>query len=431
MASPVYFADAIKLACRIVADPQVPPSVGILVVRNLLGRISFAVRTRDAEVVSKLNAFADRLGSYAGSPFVITEDDLFDPEAIFNDPAIVEIEPPGERRVKILDRQVTGHEWLQLPSPSPSGTVPRLVFFGLKGGVGRSTAIAVLAYLLAKSGKSTLLIDLDLESPGLSGLLLPPDKLPDFGVVDWLVEDAIGQAEDLVPRMVTSSPLAQDLRQDIRVAPAMGGGDWSYLDKLSRVYGDVSFGGGVQRFSERVDRLVRNLERTERPDVVLIDSRAGLHDLAAISIVGLASTAFLFATDSAQAWRGYESLFSHWLSRPKVAKDVRERLKIVRAMFPESDQVASTRRFLERSYSLFAGTLYQEIEAGASARDNEAFNFDLADESAPHYPLLIKWSARFQEFDPLQIPYGLFSDDEIRAAFGGFVDGVLESIGVS
>ncbi len=54
---------------------------------------------------------------------------------------------------------------------------PRLVFHGIKGGVGRSTAIAMLAYHLAKKGKNVLLIDFDLESPGLSGLMLPPDLM--------------------------------------------------------------------------------------------------------------------------------------------------------------------------------------------------------------------------------------------------------------
>jgi len=55
--------------------------------------------------------------------------------------------------------------------------------------------------------------------------------------------------------------------------------------------------------------------------------------------IGLASTAFLFATDAAQCWQGYRSLFVHWQSRPQVARHVRERLKMVSALFPEVDQV--------------------------------------------------------------------------------------------
>lgn len=57
-----------------------------------------------------------------------------------------------------------------------------------------------------------------------------------------------------------------------------------------------------------MQRLVQALEVRERPDIVLIDSRAGLHDLAAISIAALADLALLFATDSEQHWQGYRPL---------------------------------------------------------------------------------------------------------------------------
>jgi MinD-like ATPase involved in chromosome partitioning or flagellar assembly len=193
------------------------------------------------------------------------------------------------------------------------------VFFGLKGGVGRSTALAVLAYQLAKIGKQVLLIDLDLESPGLSGMLLPPGMLADFGVVDWLVEDAVGQGPEVARRMISASPLSENLRHEIRVAAAIGNGDLYYLDKLSRAYADVSVENRPRRFSERIERLVQTLEEQEQPDVVLIDSRAGMHDLAAVTIVELATTAFLFATNAASGWEGLRAIFTHWQSRPSVA----------------------------------------------------------------------------------------------------------------
>ena len=143
--------------------------------------------------------------------------------------------------------------------------------------------------------------------------------------------------------------------------------------------------------------------------------------------IGLASTAFLFATDAAQCWQGYRSLFVHWQSRPQVARHVRERLKMVSALFPEVDQVARGRRFLERSHMLFTETLYDEVAPGGTELGGtELFNFDMENSSAPHYPFRIKWNSRFQEFDPLQIPEGLFSEDDIRGAYGEFVDGVVQ-----
>ena len=89
--------------------------------------------------------------------------------------------------VRVIDRLATEGNWSTI-SPISAG-VPRVVFFSIKGGVGRSTAMAATAWALAQSGKRVLVIDLDLESPGLSSSLLPNERRPLFGVTDWLVED--------------------------------------------------------------------------------------------------------------------------------------------------------------------------------------------------------------------------------------------------
>jgi hypothetical protein len=84
---------------------------------------------------------------------------------------------------------------------------------------------------------------------------------------------------------------------------------------------------------------------------------------------------------------------------------------------------------LERSFTLFAETLYDEVKPGeAGSGDRDLFSFDLDDSSAPHYPLRIRWSTRLQEFDPLQIPKGLFTEDEIRASYGEFLDGAMQLV---
>jgi len=431
----VRFSGALPKTAKILSQILLPSEP--LVIRDLLGRISIALdadRAQHADVLLRLREEMASLGAFAGSPAVLCSDDFFEPAKIFNDPSIMQFAVPGtELSLSLLDRQVTGQEWTFTPKEADSSAlkpaVPTLAFFGLKGGVGRSTALAMLAYNLAKSGKRVLLIDLDLESPGLSRLLLPLERLADFGIVDWLVEDAVGQGAEVCERMISVSPLSDNTRGEIRLAAASGREDDYYLDKLSRVYAEVSGFPHLSRFSDRVRRLIETLKVQESPDVILIDSRAGLHDLAGLSIVGLASIAFLYSTVAAQSWQGYRSLFSHWQCRPEVARYVRERLKIVSAMFPESDQAARSKAFLEHSYSLFADTLYDDVRPGDDGlSETELFNFDISDSSSPHYPLRIRWSGRFQEFDPLEIPNGLFREEEIRASYGEFLDGAAELI---
>ena len=463
------FNDALRLAALAVTDPQLPVHPPVGVIRDLYGRLRFAVDAQRPRSIAEeedlteigpagrypdaahgfLVDAASQLGAYASSPPVLYRDDLSRPDALFQNADWHETLVPEHLdadsithpalTIHLLDRQIIGQDWLNTNRAiRPSGTPPRIVFYGLKGGVGRSTALAMLAYGLAREGKKVLLLDFDLESPGLSGLLLPANRVAGFGLVDWFIEDAIDRPEGerqraqaaLLNDLVTDSPLGDATDHGrIRIAAAMGQGETAYLAKLARVYADIPTAQGPERFAQRMVRLVETLEQQEQPDVVLIDSRAGLHDLAAISIAMLADLALLFATDSEQNWQGYSQLFQHWQQHPKVCRMVRERLRLVRALFPETDQRLRSERFQMHAYDLFAQHLYDIIEPkpeadGAARTDGDAdlFSFALDDDDAPHSPLTIRWNARFMEFDPIgQHGRGEMDDTDIDLAFGPFV----------
>lgn len=428
----IHFNDALRTIVDVLALETLPQNVKALVIRDMQGRIRVALehgdKKRHKNIVNRLESFIQQLAPFSGDrdKSVLFPDDFFDPAGVFNNPDILDFYYPGtEKPIRLLDRQIVGQDWLR-PVNFHSST-PRLVFFGLKGGVGRSTALTILAYTLARAGKRVLLIDFDLESPGLSGLLMPPDRLADFGVVDWFVEDAVGQGNLVMDRIVTASPLSEHTQGEIRVAAALGHSEQFYLSKLSRVYAEVTHQGTAERFSQRTHRFLNELEKREKPDVVLIDSRAGLHDLAAVSIVGLATDVLLFGADSAQTWQGYQLLFSHWQTYPAVLQVVRDRLIMIEALFPELDQAERAERFLERAYTLFSETIYERIEPGEEVNP-DVFNYDINDTAAPHYPLRIKWNSRFQEFNPLLLPQGILTDVDIAATFGEFLDGVTQRL---
>lgn len=402
----------------------------LLVIRDIQGRIRLSFNEEQNKLSESDTAILSRISSSLKSSLshyylseIFFKDSFLDPDALFENPDIVDFQLPESEftSFRLLDRQITGQDWsARTASDDEEATIPRAVFFGLKGGVGRSTALSMLAYHLAEQGKRVLLVDLDLESPGLSGLLLPPERSADYGIVDWLIEEGLQKSVFVLRDMVADSPLSDDLSGDIRVAAAMKSGDPFYLDKLSRVYADLPKSQDVERFSQRVIRLLNELENQEQPDVVLIDSRAGLHDLAALSIVELAYVAFLFATDSAQSWQGYDTLFAHWQARPNVARHVRKRIYMVDALFPEANQQNRAERFKEKAFDLFTRRLYDENNAEGSSRD--LFSFDLNDDAAPHFPMRIKWNNRFQEFDPKLLAEGLFTKADIDASFGDFLN---------
>ena len=425
----IHFNDALSLAARAIHDAGVDTEKA-LILRDIYGRIRVAFDGSPEPHHEVLRTALVELGAFGATQehALLYRSDFFDPDLVFNDSTILNAQVPGtDLRARLLDRQIVGQDWL---IPHDPGAIPRLVFYGFKGGVGRTTALTVLAYHLANQGKRVLLLDFDLESPGLSSLLLPLDARADFGLVDWFIEDGVGQGATIIPRIVAASPLGQTTQGEIRVAAAIGQetGDDYYVSKLARVYADVNRNGSVERFADRVRRLVTELEAQEKPDVVLIDSRAGLHDLAAIGIVGLSTVAYLFAAESPQSWQGYRLLFSHWRAYPEILARIRDRLVIVHALFPELDQMTSTDRFLEKSYTLFADTLYERIEPG-SEQKLEAFNFDLRDEAAPHYPVRIRWHNSLQEFDPLLRSRHILDDALISATFGDFFQHVETDLG--
>jgi len=337
------------------------------------------------------NTLANSLGCYGfpAESSILFRDELALSEEVFQNVR------PLEQGIVLLDRQITGQDWMRGPMQRRTKN-SRIVFHGIKGGVGRSTALTNWAWHLAEQGKKVMVIDLDLESPGLGSTMLPLDHAPDFGIVDWFVEDGVGQGDSILPEMVTKSPLASRSPGDILVVPAYGAKTSEYLAKLSRCYADLS-NDGPGSWAARLNRMVEALENEHCPDAILFDSRAGIHDIAATLLTRMDAEVLLFAVDSHQTWDGYGLLFRHWKSNPQLLTAFRERLQIVASMVPETGRDNYLEGFKEQAWDLFRENLYDEI----GADDVDGFSYDLEEAQAPHDPLPIFWARALQEFNPL------------------------------
>lgn len=328
--------------------------------------------------------------------------------------------------ISVIDRLISGGDWSR--NPAKQATKPRIVFFSIKGGVGRSTALAVSAYALAESGKKVLVVDLDLESPGLSSSLLPEDRRPDYGIVDWLVEDLVDNGPVILDNMVGISDLSRD--GDIRVVPAHGRNTGEYIPKLGRIWMPKRMPNNMpqQPWTERLRRLLDRLENMYNPDVILIDSRAGIDEIASANVTSLGATrVLLFAIDGVQTWQGYSILFRHW-GRYGLSTDIGQFLQVVAAMVPEIDRLNYIKGLCENSWNLFTETLYESIPAGASADESETiyFNFDKDDSYAPHYPWPVLWTRGLATLYSYYGTDNVFEPSLIEAQFGKLIDGIKE-----
>ncbi len=75
-------------------------------------------------------------------------------------------------------------------------------FYSYKGGVGRSLALLNTAYVLSGWGRHVLIVDMDLEAPGVGGFLNRLDELsppPNKDLIDLLTLAATPDARDLPP----------------------------------------------------------------------------------------------------------------------------------------------------------------------------------------------------------------------------------------
>ncbi len=395
-----------------------------LINRDLNGRVRLIIDSKwetDEKGKSVLERVAqklhERLGPHSFPPeqAILFEPDFHDFDLTFP--------LEGYPRAEVVDRLATEGDWSSI-SPETEG-VPRIVFYSIKGGVGRSTALAVVAWALAEQGRRVLVLDLDLESPGLSASLLPEDRRPAYGVTDWLVEDLVDNQDAVFPDMVATSELSRN--GEILVVAAHGREPGEYLAKLGRVWmPKLLREGRRESWSKRLSRLLEALERRWSPQVVLIDSRAGIDETASAALTDIgASTILLFAVEGSQTWSGYRILFQHW-RRTGKARDIRERLQMVGAMVPETDAVEYLRGFRERSWDVFSEQLYDEVPAGMLP-EGDVWSFDEADETAHHYPLEVRWNRGFAALQTLHGRLRGVRKEEVAAVFGPLIGYVMDS----
>ena len=157
-----------------------------------------------------------------------------------------------------------------------------ITFYSYKGGTGRTMAAANMAWILASNGRKVLLIDWDLESPGLHRYLRPFLADPDLTHTAGLIDFACAAAE-------ASASLLE------YVVPV----DWKFptgglIEFVAAGRQDENYPRRVNNFNWRdfyERRGGAKLIAAERArlkasyDYVLIDSRTGVSDISSICTV--------------------------------------------------------------------------------------------------------------------------------------------------
>jgi MinD-like ATPase involved in chromosome partitioning or flagellar assembly len=257
-----------------------------------------------------------------------------------------------------IERTIGKEAWLTSTPPMPpwplvKGKTPAIVtFHSFKGGVGRTTLVAAYAIRVAsgKPPRRVAVIDLDLEAPGVSSLL---GASPERGVLDVLVDHIATGRIDLAGASAPAQ-LESGLGAQITVFSAGRPGD-AYLQKLARLDFSSTEPGQENPVGLALGEMLKSMKAEF--DVILLDSRAGLHDLAGMSLHGLAHTDVLVFRGTEQNLSGLGQTLRSIGSREST------QLLLVETMLPANDEglfeVRRTRT-RDRVYELLCDYVYPE-----------------------------------------------------------------------
>jgi len=154
-----------------------------------------------------------------------------------------------------------------------------VTFYSFKGGVGRTMALVNIGVELARTGRRVLMVDFDLEAPGLETFeALKPAESP-LGVVDYVTEYLEADQAPDVSRFVYECPTVAQQGGALWVMPA-GRRDAGYARRLNAInWADLY---DARDGYLMIEDLKEQWRQHLAPDYVLIDSRTGHTDAGGI-----------------------------------------------------------------------------------------------------------------------------------------------------
>jgi hypothetical protein len=252
--------------------------------------------------------------------------------------------------------------------------------------------------------------------------------------VDFLVEHEVSGAGEIDlgeylhlyddPKAIGDGP-------PIAVVPA-GTLDKHYLEKLARI--------DYQRLLQpqhpndsALAALLKRLRGARQADYILLDSRAGLHDIGGLALNGIAHLDVVLALDNVQSWQGLGLVVDH-LGRRRVERGLEQQsCMLVQAMArpaTDPDRPGEVEEFRDRAYDLFSSAFYdrEPSEGWPDPRPEDVWPIPAVEaEDEPHTPVPIGFQA------DLLRPWTVDTAAQLltQGDFSGFAEALLARLGRS
>lgn len=363
------------------SDPQAQVSVR----RNSLGWLDLRVVTkefnnlefleRERKVDQLLKPMNFDLGKYPiGSYHLLSPEEVSE----MNSSASQQLQLPLWSEVLMAPEL----EFPQTTETDEQVSTTIVTFYSFKGGVGRSTALALVAGMLANRKRRVVMIDFDLEAPGLTALF--PENLSggdegSLGLLDYLHQRYLTPDKQLPKITDCIRQVESKSRGELFLLPA-GEYNENYIHRLA----DLSIKSMYSRDDNPVHQLINDIKESLSPDVILIDARTGFDDSGAIALLDLADTGVICFTPTEQSFHGLR-----WIVRAARKQKDFKRYPDLRFLLTPMPPVAESQQkiwindaedWIEENWDLQQGTSVNELYYTAPYNPNVATISSYTDE---------------------------------------------------
>lgn len=238
-----------------------------------------------------------------------------------------------------------------------------VAFYSYKGGVGRTLLVANTAQFLALSGRRVVVLDLDLEAPGLLHKLgnsevlarAASGKLP--GAVDELLSTVEGQPQKRsLKNAAIEVALPTGTKGVLLLIPAGSAPShtyWAAFERLNNALKSNRPNGGLpEAILELQARIAEELD----PEFLLVDSRTGITELGGLATSLLADRVVCLTTAAAESVEGTLVVAQALHAAPRLSSQRPLRIDYLLTRIPSgstrSDQVARIGKLLGGSVTV-------------------------------------------------------------------------------
>ncbi len=276
------------------------------------------------------------------------------------------------------ERRSNSYNWFSHNEITKQNNI--ISFYSFKGGVGRTTSMVLSAIELVRKGHKIVLIDFDLEAPGLVSLFSNNNKeyYKVKGILDYLIDLNMNMVDLNINDYyfsITDQELIGTNGGELIVIPAASTDQESandYIDKLSKI--DFKLYPKKQYLP---DIFFKNIQEKLKPDFIFIDSRTGINEIAGILLKRYSSLIFLVFYGNQQNMFGLESVIN-------VIKNDKIPFQLLNSPVPiqETEKNEERNFYIENSYEIINKYILDDKE-----------NYpDIYDETSLHYPIDIPYS---------------------------------------